>query len=377
MSKKLSLKWDINNESSPKWEEGSAPCFKLWPAQGRFTALLDADMFPYIVGFLHSMEDWESLILKATSKGIEIDSPKFFKFCTRQKAAKEAINHCDSLINSWTINAGADSAILFMTTGIRNFRFDVAFSREYKGTRKQEKPPYYSLIRWHLAKKHKAIVSRLEEADDLMASFQYSRNEKLVLEGAEQGSNESKQFSDTIIVTKDKDLRMIAGWHSNPSINKGEPFWSDMFGCLEPEYHPKGHRYEGKMKKLGGTGMSFFYAQLLMGDAVDNYTGLPGVGIVATFNYLRVCKNIKQLHNTVKELYKKKYGLKPFVFKSWTRKELTVGWKDMLVEQGRLAWMQTQPNESWMSKHILPEPKSWQPKGIKKARKLSDELSYV
>lgn len=375
--KDLSLNWDINNESSPKWEEGQAPCFKLWKTKGRFTALLDADMLPYIVGFLHSHEDWESIVLKATAKGLKTNTRKYFKFMYRQKAAKEAINHCDSLVNSWTIGAGADSAILYLTTGLRNFRFDVAFSREYKGTRKQDKPPFYTLLRWHLVNKHNAIVSRTEEADDLMAIEQYSRNELLVSEGAKQGSKESKQFSDTIIVTKDKDLRMIAGWHSNPSINKGEPFWSNRFGKLEPEYYPLGHDKEGKMKKLGGTGMVFFYAQLLMGDAVDNYTGLPGVGIVATYNNLRVCKSVKQLHKTVVNLYKNKYGLKPFVFKSWTKAELRLGWKDMLVEQGRLAWMQTRPNELWLDEHALPEPKDWQHKGTNKAKRRADKEAYI
>lgn len=370
-------KWDIDNQSAPKWEEGQAPCFKLWETEGRLTALLDADMLPYIVGFLHKVSDWEETVQRATNKGIKINSKKFFKFAMRQKACKEAINHCDSLVNSWVIGAGADSAKLYLTTGMRNFRFDVAMSREYKGTRKQPKPPFYSLLRWHLVNKHNAIVARKEEADDLMAIEQYSRNEGLALEGAEQGSEESKRFSDTIIVTKDKDLRMIAGWHSNPSINKGEPFWSDRLGFLEPEYYPEGHSQAGKMKKLSGAGMMFFYAQLLMGDSVDNYTGLPGMGIVSTYNQLRYCKSVKKLHKTVKELYKNKYGSKPFALRSWSRKELKVDWKDMLVEQGRLAWMQTSPNELWESEHVLPAPSKWQPKGYEKIRRAADKDSYI
>lgn len=359
-------KWDVNNIAPAKWEEGSAPCFKLWDTTGKMTALLDADMLPYIVGFTASPEKWIQVLQRATDKKLKTFSRKWFKWLHRQPECQDAINHCDSMVNGWTVGAQADSAILYITVGEGNFRYDIAMSKEYKGTRKQDKPPFFELLKWHLITKHNAIQALAEEADDLMATEQYSRNQLLVSEGAKQGSQESKRFSNTVIVTKDKDLRMIAGWHSNPDINKGEPFWVDYIGYLEPIYYPEGHRYEGKMKKLEGCGMSFFYAQMIMGDSVDNYQGIPLMGMAKAYDELKECNTVKKLHAKVVHLYKRKYRLDKFKHKAWTGKELMVTWKDMFVEQGRLAWMRTEPLEVWQSKHILPSTKKWKLKKDKR-----------
>lgn len=372
MAKSNSQKWDVHNTAVALWTEGSAPCFKLWKTTGNMTALLDADMLPYIVGFLSDMDEWLAVLRRASElkrpsgKKLKVGSRKWFKWLYRQPECQDPINHCDSIVNGWTIGAKADSAILYITAGDHNFRYDIAFSREYKGTRKQDKPPFFELLKWHLINNHKAVVSLTEEADDLMAIEQYSRNQLLVSQGAKQGSQEAKRFSDTIIVTKDKDLRMIAGWHSNPDINKGEPFWVDYLGYYEPEYHEKGHKEEGKMKKLGGGGMRFFYAQLLMGDAVDNYQGIPLIGMQKTFDALKDCKSVKELHAKVVTMYKRKYREVPFKFESWTKKVLKVTWKDMLVQQGRLAYMQTHKGEVWLPKHKLPSTKKWKLKSDKR-----------
>tara|TARA_R110000851_G_scaffold317339_1_gene480796 strand:+ start:24375 stop:25520 length:1146 start_codon:yes stop_codon:yes gene_type:complete len=368
MAKDLSLEWDVNNTSPALWCEGQAPCFKLWKTTGEMTALLDADMLPYIVGFTSKVDEWIAVVRRASElkrasgKKLKPFSRKWFKWLYRQPECQDPINHCDSLINGWTVGAQADSCIPYITVGTGNFRYDIAFSREYKGTRKADKPPFFELLKWHLIVNHNAVQSLTEEADDLMAIEQYSRNELLVADGAQQGSKEAKLFSNTIIVTKDKDLRMIAGWHSNPDINKGEPFWVDYLGYLEPVYYPDDHQNEklcGKMKKLGGGGMRFFYAQLLMGDSVDNYQGIPLMGQQKTYDALKDCTSVKQLHKRVVLLYRRKYREHKFMFESWTKKKLKVGWKDMLVQQGRLAWMQTCPKELWMSEHVLPITKNW------------------
>ncbi len=359
MAKSNAQKWDVNNTAPAKWEEGQAPCFKLWPTTGKMTALLDADMLPYIVGFTADPEAWLFVLRKADTKKLKPYSRKWFKWLHRQPQCQDAINHCDSMVNNWVHGAEADSAILYLTVGNGNFRYDIAFSREYKGTRKQDKPPFFELLKWHLIVKHNAIQSLAEEADDLMATEQYSRNQLLVSEGAKQGSQESKRFSNTIIVTKDKDLRMVAGWHSNPDINKGEPFWVDYKGWLEPIYYPEDHRYAGKMKKLGGAGMAFFYAQMLMGDSVDNYQGIPLMGMQKTYDALKDCKNLKAMKAKVELLYQRKYRTEPFKFESWTKKVFKVTWKDMMVQQGRLAWMAQVTGEVWMPKHELPAMKKW------------------
>ena len=53
---------------------------------------------------------------------------------------------------------------------------------------------------------------------------------------------------------------------------------------------------------------------------------------------------------------------------AWTKKKLKVGWKDMLVQQGRLAWMQRHRAELWMNEHVLPNTKKWKLKTDKRGQ---------
>lgn len=344
--------WDINFECDIDWDDNTVIAFKKWPTEGELVALIDADMIPYIVGFCQSEDDWFHVVQSAGD--LEGDA-KFEKMMKHEKA-KKAIAHADATLNQWVIGAGADAAKLYLTAGTAQFRYDVAFSRLYKGSParlKAKKPPFFSLIKWYLEKVHGAIVSTEEEADDLMATEQWQANQELVIDGAEQGSQMAKRFSKTIIVTKDKDLRMIAGWHSNPDLNNGEPFWVSERGELYPIYRNE------KFHECKGSGFVFFYAQMLMGDKVDNYQGVPLVGPSKAYALLNELQTEKEMRKAVEAEFKRKYGEQPFVFKTWTGKPITVTWKDMMVEQGRLAWMQRCKGQMWMPKHKLPDPKLW------------------
>lgn len=348
--KKVSLEWDVDNVVEPQWDEGSKTELKVWPTEGKMTALLDADMFPYIVGFCQSEEDWFKALSAAQDQDLAVGTDESFRFMMNLSCCANAISHCNELVNTWITAAGCDSAKLYLTAGRVQFRYQVAFSKEYKGNRNKPKPPFFPLIKWYLEKIHGAIVAYENEADDLMAIEQYQHNELLAKDGASQGSKQAKQFSGTCIVTKDKDLRMIPGWHSNPDVNKGEPFWVDRVGWLEPIWHPA----TNKMTALKGAGLKFFYAQVLMGDAVDNYGGLPQMGMNQAYDYLDPLDDVEQMEKLVKGLYKRKYGKEPFQFKAWDGPTITVTWKDMYVEQARLAWMQTKKGEMYMKKHKLP-----------------------
>lgn len=359
--KEVSLEWDVDNEVDwwdwgfevdVEWDEDQVTAFKLWPTEGEFTALIDADMIPYIVGFCQSEDDWFRVVQDAG----DLEGDARFEQMLKNEHSQKAISHADSTVNQWVMGAQADSAKLYLTSGTEQFRYDVAFSKLYKGSParlKAKKPPFFPLIKWYLEKKHGAIVSTEEEADDLMAMEQWQHNQELVMDGADQGSQEAKRFSKTIIVTKDKDLRMIPGWHSNPDLNKGEPFWVDKRGELFPIYR------NGKLHELKGSGLVFFYAQLIMGDKVDNYGGIPMAGAAKAYSVLNELGTDKEMHKAVEGLYKSKYGDVPFKFKTWTGAVLDVTWKDMLVEQGRLAWMQQCKGQMWMPKHKLPDPKLW------------------
>ena len=84
--------------------------------------------------------------------------------------------------------------------------------------------------------------------------------------------------------------------------------------------------------KLKGAGLMFFYSQLLTGDAVDNYKGLPGVGDVKAYEVLCNAKSEQEMIHIVKQLYCNEYG---------------EAWLEHLNEMGSLAWMQTYRGEIW------------------------------
>lgn len=391
---------------------GKGPCYKRWPEEGELTALLDGDMLPYVVGYT-TEETQAAVAVLATMKELGISKdvgfdPKavwWYEELLKQPAFQNACDHVDFLVNDWTGLAEADSAIVFMS-GSTNFRDHVAFSRKYKGTRKDEKPPFFYELRTHLLEKHGGRLSDCCEADDDLAIEQTRSLRALGLPLSAAGSEQHKAFADTCIVSKDKDLNMVPGWHADPNTSK--KVWVDYLGELEPvwkdkevtayEYWPlcdgkpmdpeelaglgieadtwargakKGQVKEKRVvvgtkttqyiDKLRGTGMKFFYAQLIMGDTVDNYTGIPAVGKTAAFNALHSCTTERECFRTVFDLYLEKYGA-IYVAKNYRGGRLELSAYQMMLEQGRLAWMQTEKGEVWRQEMYLPdgEEDTWQ-----------------
>lgn len=93
-----------------------------------------------------------------------------------------------------------------------------------------------------------------------------------------------------------------------------------------------GMRDSEYIDKLKGGGLMFFYSQLLTGDQVDNYPGLPGCGNTKAYELLDGTMSEEEMYNIVFYEYRKKYGSKAY---------------DMLLEQGQLAHMQTYEGELW------------------------------
>ena len=133
---------------------------------------------------------------------------------------------------------------------------------------------------------------------------------------------------------------MIPGWHYNPVTEAST--WADPIGELTPVYDEN----TGKMKKLEGTGLLFFYSQILVGDTVDNYPGLPGCGIVKTYETLNGLSTEREMWGACLSLYQKKYK-EELPYKSHEGKWRDLRPIDLMLEQGRLAWMQRVPGEVW------------------------------
>jgi len=190
---------------------------------------------------------------------------------------------------------GTPDDLTVYLSGPTNFREGIAKTRVYKGNRDPlHKPVHGKAIKDYLAKKWDTKYSVDEEADDLVAYSHYA----MFMEDHES----------SCIVSVDKDLNMIPGFHYN--FVKQERCYIDRHSA-----------------------MMFFYTQLLTGDATDNIPGLQGVGKRKAGAYLAPANGdeskIKQI---VQDLYREYYGEHG---------------DDVLLEQGRLIWMRRNPNEMW------------------------------
>lgn len=156
-----------------------------------------------------------------------------------------------------------------------NFRTKVAKTVPYKGHRKKRNRPIrYDVIRDYLIEECGAVSVRGTEADD-----------KLGME----------QTDETVVVSVDKDLLMVPGTHYNPVkdriTNVSDP------GILRIYKNGAGD------KRITGGGFKWFCAQMLLGDPVDNITGIKGMGPVRVYNALKNAKDELSMWSIVEGHY--------------------------------------------------------------------------
>jgi len=138
------------------------------------------------------------------------------------------------------------------------FRDDLATIRVYKGNRDPlHKPHWYGEIKEYLKSVWNAEEKEGLEADDVLADL---------------------QDKNTCIVSTDKDLDQIAGWHYN---------WV------------KDQLYEVSVDQ----GIHSKYMQILTGDSTDNIEGIPGVGPVGAEKCLEWCESIDDYEQAIAEQY--------------------------------------------------------------------------
>ena len=189
---------------------------------------------------------------------------------------------------------GADECSLYIT-GPNNFRNDIAVTAPYKGTRVTEKPFHYHNLKAYIMAKPNCIYVEGMEADDAMCIDQ--RYDQM----ANSGGVLSKNMSDTVICSRDKDLRMAYGYHYGWECGQQPEFrmtWVDE--------HSEGIVLAKNRKSIKGTGLPFFYSQLLTGDKVDNIPGLEGCGPVAAWNLLSGVQ-VDEMFEVVKLAYTVRY----------------------------------------------------------------------
>lgn len=362
--------------------------FKLWPTTGNKVCLVDADLLPYRVGYTLDpikVTQAEMLVREGHCKDIK-STPQF-------ESAFESL--CMTL-NKWIRDTGCDSALLYSTKSSSNFRLDIAFTDPYKGQRPSGKPPFFQELKDAMTERLGCELADGIEADDKLSIEAWRR---IFSEGFVAGSPMHKEMCDCVIASSDKDSTITPVWHYNPDTGKLQ--WITQLGSLLPKYNKKmvnHYEYQGtgeywkrgdkagqeKTKRvligkkpssaltdLKGTGLKFFYAQIVMGDASDNYKGLPNVGMTGAFNLLDNCKSEKELYFKVLGAYKEVYGSgkhwcphykgtqsyydlcmdltgePPEDWEIWKGRGAYLTAYERMLEQGRLAWMQTFEGDIW------------------------------
>jgi len=202
-------------------------------------ALFDSDIFAYRAASACEEEDeataqrtLDRLIVDTLMCGVDNIYPECF-------------------VDSWSMHL----------TGKNNFRYEIATTVPYKGNRVDKpKPKHLAFLRSHLVKEWGASISEGEEADDTIA-----------IEATKLGDN-------CVIVSLDKDLDQICGWHYN--------FVKRLSYYITPE--------EALVK---------LYTQMLTGDAADNIKGLFRIGPVKAAKIIGDTTNELELYNKVLEAY--------------------------------------------------------------------------
>jgi len=276
-------------------------------------ALIDADILVFRCGFAAERNRWFLNILTGPKKGLQSE----FEF---KKDANEALD--DALPGKYSRAEGEDYQLfserkleplshalhnvnvavkkiceslgindfdtrLFLS-GDTNYRYEVAKTKPYKGTRKKaRRPAHEDEIRAHMISTWDTNVAQGIEADDAL------------------GIAQCKGDVETVIVSIDKDLDMIPGYHYNPT-----------------------HDLTYEVSEADA--MMCFASQLLTGDSTDNIPGLPGVGPVAAERALGGL-NTNELLEACARMYASKSGRED--------------WFEYLIEQARLLWILREPLE--------------------------------
>jgi len=211
---------------------------------------------------------------------------------------------------------GADSWQGYLTVPDRsNFRYEVATIKPYKEHRKKkEKPFWYEAVYNFLLYHRNCVEISGKEADDAISIEQWSNLNDVVRKYGPEGI---RKHADTIICTRDKDLKIVPGWHYR---------WPGYFQDAQPPYW---------ITPLEG--LRFFYKQLLTGDDADNIPGIYTIGPKsAHLKKLDKCETELEMFKVVSHLYSKYFG-------SY--------WKLFLTENGRLLWMMRKEDDYWTIPH--------------------------
>jgi len=224
-------------ELAPQFKDVSYPK----PTTGR-VAHIDADFIAYQVS-AETVDEMQGVKPRKSFEDMQSNAAAALEHLMRSAGATEYRAH----ITPSGSNKGG--------------RNEQAIQQEYQGNRHgtdKARPEFLDAIRGYIGQELNGVIHLDQEADDGMAQANYNA---MGPNGAWGSSNLS------VIVSKDKDLRMVPGLHydfdTETIITVGDPFGSIYIDDTK------------STKTLKGWGTKFFWAQCLMGDTADHILGLP------------------------------------------------------------------------------------------------------
>ena len=180
-----------------------------------------------------------------------------------------AISYTKDWLSDWLMKI--DDPIIFCFSGksYNTFRSYVAFEKEYKGNRKKDYTEYegklkdMTMVMQYIRDNFISLLFEDLEADDIVSFLQDKEN--------------------TYIVSNDKDIKQIPGYHYNFQTNNIYEITNEQ-AIYNLAY------------------------QLIIGDTTDNISGLPKFGEKKAIDFLRELKPSQYILGVLK-LYQKNYGI--------------------------------------------------------------------
>lgn len=189
---------------------------------------------------------------------------------------RAAIRTAVQLVAEWTKKAGCSRPIICLSS-VKSDSFRHRLWPEYKANRKSPKPLAYAAIRSALEMEYEVYAEAGLEADDLM------------------GIAATSEAAQCVIVSGDKDMKTIPALVLNPSHD------------------------QRPVRIKPGIADQMWMKQTMIGDVIDNYPGIPGVGDVGAQAILLSPHRIRKTN----------VGKRKAIWK-WVKGEPCTVWQSML-----------------------------------------------
>jgi DNA polymerase-1 len=196
-------------------------------------------------------------------------------------------NKLELTLEEWYLRSFCEDYIIALG-GDYNYRDDIYSLYKKSPSRENNRKgrvEHYHEAREYLKSLSEAVVTDEEEADDLIGHW------------VAELSNKSLPYT---IISIDKDLNQLPGWHYNP-----DPRFERVYTVNEDQ------------------AKDFFLKQMIIGDSIDNIPGIAGLGPIKAKEIIN--KTEIPLYQLVIELYKYKYK---------------DDWESHFLTNGKLLWIQ-------------------------------------